>query len=83
MNSDATKRPWKIHALCTSLLIMAILVETWFRFDAGVDLSEAFWNSVKAIKPMEAILFLAFWHLAVTGRWLGKEDESVIRLNLK
>jgi len=82
MNSSTTIQRWKIHVLFASLFLISVMAGALLGFGKQEPIIEAIWDSVRAIKPMEAILFIAFWYQATKERPYRTEDSAIIHLKL-
>jgi hypothetical protein len=72
----------KAHLIFPSAFLLAVVFEITIGLMTGQTVLDALWNAFSAIKPIDYMMFAAFWYMCAVHRPRDDWDGPLTSLNL-
>jgi hypothetical protein len=72
----------KAHLIFGSVFLLALAFNIIIGFMKGETVPVAIGNGISAIKPIDYVMFAAFWYMCAVNRPKDDRDSTLISLNL-
>ena len=72
----------KAHLIFPSAFLLAVVFEITIGLMSGQTVFAALWNAISAIKPIDYVMFAAFWYMCAVHRPRDDWGSTLTSLNL-
>jgi hypothetical protein len=75
-------KPWKVHLAFGVPFLALLAFNIIYSVTGGAALGQAIWEGFAAVKPMEYLMYLAFWYAVAFCRFETERRSELTTLNL-